>query len=183
MISEAVVRRVIGVQGAEALVTITERAWQDYVDEDILRFHRSTRANIVWDYMVQRSDDVLTEMDGVQRVERHGRPMYVLRERLILRPKLHTRETTTRNYPTAPQLAAQRSGLFPEHDHDVISFGYRLDSAEAGIEQHVVTSPADSWVIDVQELADGELTPVTSLLTGMEEDLTAIEPIRFRQGG
>lgn len=182
MVSEAVVRRVIGVEGAEALVEITEGAWQDYVDEGLTRYHRSTRANVVWDYMAKRSDDVLVPMDGVVRIERHGRPMYVLRDRLLLRPKLHT-DMTTRNYPTAAQLAAQASGLFPEHDYKIISFGYQLDRAEAGVEQYLVTSPADPWVINLDELAAGELNPVTNLIPGMEEDLTAVEPIRFMRGG
>lgn len=182
MVSEAVVRRVVGTEGAEALMAITGGAWQDYENEGVPRFHRSTRANIVWDYMAKRSNQLLAGMDGVRRVDRHDRPMYVLRERLIIRPKLHTRETATRNYPTAAQVGAQETGLFPEHDYSVISFGYQLDAAEAGIERYVITSPADSWVVNVQELADGVTNPVTSLLPGMEEDLTAIEPIRYKQG-
>ncbi len=178
MLSEAVVRRIIGVDGAEALIEITEGAWQDYVDEGVTRYHRSTRANVVWDYMAKRSDALLADMDGVRRVVRYDRPMYVLRERVMLRPKLHTRDTTTRNYPTPAQIKSQESGLFPECDYKVISFGYQLDRAEAGIERYVVTSPTDPWIINVQELADGDITPATPLLTGMEEDLSVIEPIR-----
>lgn len=181
MPSEAVVRRIIGVEGAEALLGITEGAWQDYVDEGITRFHRSTRANVVWDYMVKRSDALLAEMEGVFRVLRQDRPMYVLRDRVLLRPKLHTREATTRNFPTPAQTAAQKSGLFTEFDYSVISFGYQLDRAEAGIERYLVTSPSDPWIINVQELADGDISPVIPLLSGMEEDLSVIEPIRHRK--
>lgn len=182
VVSEAVVRRVIGVEGAQALISIVEGAWQDYLNEDISRYHRSTRANIVWDYMARRSDDVLGEMDGVERVERHERPLYVLRERLLLRPKLHTQDSTTRNYATRAQRGAARTGLFPEYDYDVISFGYRLDRAEAGIDTLPITSPAEAWVIDAQDLADGNLEPATPLITGIEEDLSGIEPIRRRTG-
>ena len=183
MLSEAVVRRIIGAEGAGALIEITEGAWQDFVNEGVTRVHRSTRANIVWDYMAKRSDALLAEMEGVRRVLRHDRPMYVLRDRVVLRPKMHSRDTTTRNISTTAQVEAQASGLFPEYDYDVISFGYRLDLAEAGIERHVITSPADSWIINVQELADGNISPVAPLLAGLEEDLTVIEPIRRQRSG
>lgn len=181
ILSEAVVRRVIGAEGAEALIKITADAWKDYVDEGVTRYHRSTRANVVWDYMAKRGDDTLPDMDGVQKMERHSRPLYVLRERLVLRPKMH-RETATRNYPTPAQLAVQRLGKLPEfEDYPVISFGYQLDSAEAGIEDFLVTSPADPWLINLEELANGELNPVLPMLPWMKEDLDAIEPIRFRR--
>jgi len=117
-------------------------------------------------------------MTGVRRVARYDRPMYVLRERVMLRPKLHTRDTMTRNYPTPAQMKSQESGLFPEYDYKVISFGYQLDRAEAGIERYVITSPTDSWIVNLQELADGNMAPATPLLTGMEEDLSVLEPIR-----
>ncbi len=181
MLSEAVVRRVIGVEGAEALVKITSDAWQDYVDEGVTRYHRTTRANDVWDHMAKRGDDTLPEMDGVRKTERHGRPLYVLRERLVLRPKMHG-ESGTRNYPTSAQLAVQRLGKLPEfEDFPVISYGYQLDRAEAGIEGFVVTSPTDRWIINLEELAAGDLNPVIQMFPGMEEDLDAIEPIRFRR--
>lgn len=178
MLSEAVVRRIVGTEGAEALVGITEGAWQDYIDEGVTRLHRSTRANVVWDYMAKRSDALLAGMDGVRRVVRHDRPMYVLRDRVVLRPKLHTRDTITRNFPTPAQIGTRKAGLFPEYDYNVISFGYQLDAAEAGIERHVITSPTDPWVINLQELADGDISPATLLLSGMEEDLAVIQPIR-----
>lgn len=178
MVSEAVVRKVIGVDGAEALIEITGGAWQDYVDEAVTRYHRSTRANVVWDYMVKRSDAALADWDGVRREESHGRPMYVLRDRLLLRPKLHTRDATTRNYSTEAQRNVDRTGLLPQFTYDVISFGYMLDKAEADIELFVVSCPADFWVINLEELANGELNPATPLLPGMEEDLTRVESIR-----
>ncbi len=182
MLSEAVVRRVIGIEGAKALIDITGGAWQDYVDEGVTRYHRSTRANVVWDYMAKRSDDLLGTMEGVERVERFDRPLYVLRERLLLRPKHHA-GGATQNYPTAPQRSAARDGLLPDYRYNLISFGYQLDRAEAGISDFVVTAAAETWVINLEELAAGELSPVTQLFPGMDEDLSAIEPIRFRKLG
>lgn len=183
MVSEAIVRHVIGVEGAEALISIINGAWQAYANEDITRFHRSTRAAVVWDYMAKRSDEILTEMDGVARTVRLDRPMYVLRDRIMLRLKMHSRDSTTRNYPTGAQREAMLSGTFPEYDYQIVSFGYRLDTAEAGIQDYVVTSPSDAWIINAEEVADGELSPVRSMLPGMDEDLTGIEPIRRKRSG
>lgn len=164
MVSEAMVRQIVGVDGANALIQITEGAWQDYIDEGRIRFHRSTRAHVVWDYMVQRSDALLAGMEGVERIERQTRPPYVLRDSIAIRPKLHTRDATTRNYPTRAQQNVEATGLFPDTRFQNVTFGYRLDAAEAGIEQCVITSPADSWLIDLRELASGELRPVAGML-------------------
>lgn len=185
MISEAMVRQIIGLEGAQALIDITRGAWQDYVDEGRTRFHRSTRANIVWDYMVQRADALLANMEGVVRVERQERPLYVLRQLVMIRPKLHTRETTTRNYPTRAQTGVQATGLFPGHDYPNVMFGYKLDLAEAGIQQCVVTSPTDSWIIDLEELAAGELRSVADMFDMPDLDVSwrDVEGIRFRDSG
>jgi hypothetical protein len=181
MVSEAAVRRVIGVEGAEILVNIIEGAWGDYVAEGVTRYHRSTRANVVWDYMAKRCDDMLPEMEGVHRTERHGRPLFVLRERFIVRPKMHT-DANTRNNPTVAQIAVQTLGHFPDLSHAVVSFGYELDKAGAGISDYIVTSPVAPWVINLEELATGQLNPVTPMLPGFEEeDLDAIVPIHRRQ--
>jgi hypothetical protein len=178
VISEAAVRRVIGVEGAQTLIDIVGGAWQDYVNEGISRYHRSTRANVVWDYMAKRSDAELAAMDGVERVELSGRPLYSLRNRLLLRPKFHM-GGATQNVPTRRQRSAAVDGLLPEFGLDLVSFGYQLDRAEAGISDFVVSAPSETWIINLEELASGELAPVTQLLPGMEgEDLESLEPIR-----
>jgi hypothetical protein len=182
VVSEAMVRQIVGVEGAQALIEITDGAWQDHIDERRPRFHRATRAHVVWDHMVQRSDALLVGMEGVERIERQTRPLYVLRGLIAIRPKLHTRDATTRNYPTKAQRNARASGLFPDTGFQNVTFGYRLDRAEAGIEQYVITSPADTWLIDLQELASGELRPIAGMfdMPDIEEPWRNIPGIRFR---
>jgi hypothetical protein len=170
MVNEGMVRHVIGVMGARALLDITTRGWEDYLNEDIERFHRSTRAHIVWDYMIKRCEESLLPMAGVERVERHQRPSYALRGLLALRPKMHDRDLLTRNYPTPAQRGVKRTSLFAEFDQQNIMFGYKLDAAEAGIEQCVITSPADEWVIDLDDLAAGNLAPITQTFEMPEYD-------------
>lgn len=183
MISEAMVRQIIGVEGAQVLIEIVRGGWQDHLNEGRPRFHRSTRAHVVWDYMVQRADESLAGMDGVRRIERQDRPLYILRDLIMVRPKLHTRDMRTRNYPTTAQSDVERTGLYPEIDCQNVTFGYKLDRAEAGVEACVVTSPSDSWVINLEELAAGELRPVTGLLDMPELDQTWVNvpSIRLRR--
>lgn len=164
MLNETMVRHIVGVEGARALIEITEGAWQDYVGEGRSRFHRSTRAAIVWDHMVLRANDDLCSLEGVRREERHDRPLYVLRETIVMRPKMHDRQLLTRNYPTRAQQQVRASGYFPELDLPHVAFGYKLDAAEAGVEQCVITSPADDWIIDLNDLASGNLAGTTAML-------------------
>lgn len=164
MLNEAMVRHIVGVEGAKALIKIIEGAWQDYVDEARPRFHRSTRAAIVWDHMVLRANVDLCRMDGVRRADRHDRPLYVLRETILLRPKMHDRQLLTRNYPTRAQRQMRESGYLPGFDLPNVAFGYKLDAAEAGVEQFVITSPADDWIIDLIDLASGNLAGTTAML-------------------
>ncbi len=183
MLSEAMVRHVVGQEGAHALVEITEGAWSDYLKEDRIRYHRSTQASVVWDYMALRGDDRL-RIDGVRRELRQERPLYVLRDALVLRPKKHGRDSLTRNYPTSAQKNVLRTGFFEELPYPHIMFGYKLDRAEAGIEQVILTSPADSWIIDLGRLADGEVTPTAAMfdMPDYDEPWRQIAPIGRQTG-
>jgi hypothetical protein len=185
MLSEAMVRHVVGLEGARALINITLGAWEDYVNEGRPRFHRSTRAAIIWDYMVTRADDDLCSMDGVRRDERHERPLYVLRETIMIRPKMHDRQLLTRNYPTRAQRHVRSSGYFPQLDLPNVMFGYKLDAAEAGVEQCVITSPADEWIIDLDDLAAGNTVPTKAMLDMPDLDAPwlALDAIRFPSTG
>lgn len=180
MVNEAMVRQIVGTEGANVLVGIVRGAWQDYLDEGRARFHRSTRANVVWDHMVLRSEAALVGMDGVQRVERQERPMYVLRDRVVIRPKLHTRESRTRNYPTKAQEDLEETGLYEGLDYQNLTFGYQLDRAEADVESCVITSPTDPWIINLEELAAGELRPVSGMLDmpDLDRSWRGVQPIR-----
>jgi hypothetical protein len=181
MLSEAVVRKVIGVEGAEVLIGVIDGAWADHVAEGRLRTPW-TRANIVWDYMETRAKDAFTDADGAREVVRHDRSMFVLRERFLLRFKKLTQELQTRNYPTPSQRELSGQGYFGDFlDLPTISCGYVLDSAQAGVESFVVVDNVDRWSIDLRELAAGMLTPVTSLLNykEYEENLNTIPSITW----
>jgi hypothetical protein len=170
--SEAEVRQIIGADGAATLIDIISGAWQAYLDEGAVR-RRRTRAGIVWEGMIKRADrDLLTQFDGVRKVELPDSAAYVLRERIVLRFKKHDRKMRTTNVPTLVQRVLARQGYFegmPELAH--VTCGYVLDKAEAGVEKWVVTRPVrrrTEWVIDLRELAAGTLAPMQPMLPGIE---------------
>ncbi len=179
MVTEGVVRKAVGVEGAQLLVDIIEGAWQDHLDEGRLRT-RWTRASIVWDAMVSRADASLSPWDGVTRVVRLERPMYVLSDRVLLRFKKHSRELQTHNYPTPSQRALARQGYFAELAWPTVTCGYVLDTADAGIESLVIANNLEAWSIDLRDLAAGNLTPATSILDldDYREDINLIPSIR-----
>lgn len=164
MLSEAVARKIIGVEGAEVILSIIDGAWSDHIAEGRLR-KSWTRASIVWDYMEERAEAAFADADGVRQVTRQQRSMFVLRDRFLMRFKKHDRELQTHNYPTPAQQRVTGQGSFDDFpDLATVSCGYVLDQAEAGIESFVVANHIDGWSIDLRELAAGELSPVTQLL-------------------
>lgn len=183
MLSEAMIRHVVGPEGAKALIDVVQGAWDDYVQEGKLRFHRSTRANIVWDYMAQRSVEVFTDAEGVECVPREDRPIFVFRGLFAMRPKMHDRAGSTRNYPTSSQLALADTGLLGDMPMPQATFGYILDAAEAGVAQCVIASPLDDWIIDLDDLAAGDVSPVKGMfdLPDLDRQWTQVDPIRLRR--
>lgn len=179
MLSEAIARKAIGVEGAAVLIEIIEGAWSDHLAEGRLRTSW-TRASIVWDYMAARGRQDLGAMEGVRTVVRFDRPMFALRDRLLLRFKKHSRDLETRNYPTPSQIEVAEQGAFTEYPWPTVGCGYVLDRAQAGIESLVVSNHVDGWSIDLRDLAAGNLTPVTQMLDvpGYVDDLDQVQPIR-----
>ncbi|MFC6015537.1 hypothetical protein ACFP2T_04915 [Plantactinospora solaniradicis] len=171
MLSEAEARKIVGVDGAEKLIEVVEGAWQDHLDEGQRRGIRA-RAAVVWEYMIRRADDALVEgMEGVRRAELTGSAGYVLRERMLLRFKKHSRALLSRNYPTRIQVRLDRQGFLdgmPQLAH--VTCGYVLDRVEASIEKVVLVRKVAGqveWAIDLRELAAGVLAPVAPILPSL----------------
>jgi hypothetical protein len=181
--SEAEVRQIIGTEGAEAFIGVISGGWGAYLDERRVRSRR-TRANVVWDNMVEVADrDLVAHFDGVHRVDIHGSAAYVLSDRLLLRFKKHDRKMRTSNVLTAVQGALWRQGYLdgmPDLAH--VTCGYVLDKAEAGIEKFVVVRATarqrkPEWIIDLAELAAGKVTPVQPVLPGIDGQADEVAPL------
>lgn len=176
-------RQIIGTEGAEAFIGVISGGWGAYLDERRVRSRR-TRANVVWDNMVEVADrDLVAHFDGVHRVDIHGSAAYVLSDRLLLRFKKHDRKMRTSNVLTAVQGALWRQGYLdgmPDLAH--VTCGYVLDKAEAGIEKFVVVRATarqrkPEWIIDLAELAAGKVTPVQPVLPGIDGQADEVAPL------
>lgn len=177
---EAAVRHVIGPDGASALIGLIQGAWDDAITHDGQWFHTTTRANDIWDYMARRAETVFGEADGVEiRIPSTGRPFYILRDTFAMRLKMHDRNGTTRNYPTKTQQELRQSALLPDCDLPVIDAGYTLDPTGADVEQCLVTCPADEWIIDLDDLAAGQIAPASPIIEfpGASPAWKTIQPI------
>lgn len=164
---EAEARRILS-PSAQGMVGVVEKGWADMVAEGRPRSRRA-RAGIVYDYMVAAADSTLVGRAGVRRIERQGISMYVFDERLVVRFKKHDREFRTTNVRTRHQMDLANQVGIPGLPPDVVNVtcGYALDIAEASIEKIVVAKHIQfrrEWVIDLRELATGQLTPTTPVL-------------------
>ena len=188
MVTEAQARQIIGVEGANVLADIITGAWRDHLAEGRPRGQRA-RADIVWEYMTARADEKLATMEGVSRTERYNSPLYVLRERMILRFKKHNQDFETRNYKTAEQKALDSQGHFdglPDLPH--VSCGYVLDAADADIDRLVVVRRVRGsveWFIDLNDLARGNVEPATPIIpdfpTVTGDDIAPLPSIRIKR--
>jgi hypothetical protein len=188
--SETEVRQIIGAEGAKALIGVISGGWQAYLKEQRVRSRR-TRANVVWDNMIELADrELVGHFDGVGRVDLYGSAAYVLNDRLLLRFKKHDRKMRTSNIMTTVQRALWRQGYLegmPDLAH--VTCGYVLDRAEAGIEKCVVVRATASkrkpeWFIDLADLAAGNMAAVQPVLPGIDVQagqLAQLPSIRRRQ--
>jgi len=163
---EATARKILAGKRAQALVDVVEYGWDQMVKEGKPR-RRRTRANIVWDYMVEAAEQDVEPLPGVHRIVRHDIPMFVFDQRVVVRFKKHDRKLHYANVTTEHQrkIAQQLSmgGLPPEY----LTCGYLLDRAEASIERIVVVRHINrqvDWFIDLRGLAAGQLAPTKPTL-------------------
>ncbi len=170
---EAQARFILAGERADRLVEVVRSAWKSHIAEKRVRSDR-TRANIVWDYMVENADTLIEPLPGVERrIVRYlpgpDWPLYIFDGHLGVRFKKHTGNAlTTANHQSAQQdrVAAQGQldGVFTG---TIVSCGYKLDLAQADIERVVVTkwiNDLREWYIDLEELAAGMTQPAAPVL-------------------
>ena len=158
---EATARTILAGKRAQALVDVVDYGWSQMVAEGYPRTRR-TRANIVWDYMIEAAEQEVEPLPGVHRIVRYQIPMFVFDQQLVLRFKKHDQQLLYANVRTGHQrdIAQQLTmgGLPP----DYLTCGYQLDQAEAAIERIVVVRHVNQqvdWFIDLRELVAGQLAP------------------------
>ncbi len=131
------VKRVLG-NFEDCLYGVVIGAWQDWLDGSEFgrtRFNR-TRANIVWDRMIDRAYNAFVDIPNIEPLEIHNTVYFIANGRILFRFKKGDVKGLSSNYLT--------QSVFDFYDHDLPLFGdlsfsrvevvYVLDKSELKID-------------------------------------------------
>lgn len=141
--SEATVRPVLD-EISEQIVSAIRGAWEDWLASDrsgVWRYKRS-RANFVWEQIIERANNALLGADAVHVIDGHETMKFLVQDTVLFRFK--KADETGRSSNVATQLA------LAFHDHDEDLFGlpevqrvevvYKLNRLETQIEDICVVA-------------------------------------------
>ena len=141
--SEATVRPVLD-EISEQIVSAIRGAWEDWLASDrngVWRYKRS-RANFVWEQIIERANNALLGDDAVHVIDGHETMKFLVRDTVLFRFK--KADETGRSSNVATQLA------LAFHDHDEDLFGlpevqrvevvYKLNRLETQIDDICVVA-------------------------------------------
>lgn len=177
MYSESEARTIIGIDGASQIVDVVQSGWKGYVDDGVKR-RPGARAHVVWDNMMTAAESVLLKRDTVRLVPVHQSQSFAFDERLLIRFKKLDRSWRTRNVQTHTQRKLARTGRLDGMPQELVNVdcGYLLDRTESEIEKILIIRRVAGrleWVIDVEELASGVLTPASPIFDDIDSTTTA----------
>jgi hypothetical protein len=141
--SEATVRPVLD-EIREQVVSAIREAWEDWLASDrngVWRYKRS-RANFVWEQIIERANNALLGHDAVHLIDGHETMKFLVRDKVLFRFK--KADETGRSSNVATQLA------LAFHDHEQDLFGlpevqrvevvYKLNRLETQIDDICVVA-------------------------------------------
>jgi hypothetical protein len=141
--SEATVRPVLD-EISEQIVSAIRGAWEDWLASDrngVWRYKRS-RANFVWEQIIERANNALLGADAVHVIDGHETMKFLVQDTVLFRFK--KADETGRSSNVATQLA------LAFHDHDEDLFGlpevqrvevvYKLNRLETQIDDICVVA-------------------------------------------
>lgn len=160
--NEATVRPVLD-EIREQVVSAIREAWEDWLASDrngVWRYKRS-RANFVWEQIIERAANSLLDNDGVHVIDSHETMKFLVRDVVLFRFK--KADETGRSSNVATQLA------LAFHDHGEDMFGlpevqrvevvYKLNRLETQIDDIcVVARNGDQIAWEYSLLDAGEAT-------------------------
>ena len=135
------------------LFKIVHGAWQDWLQSSEMgraRFPR-TRANIVWDRMIDRALEVLPSKPGVRFTYHHQTVSFIVDDKVLFRFKKGDGKGLSRNFPTQLALAYHdhngNIGLFGPLELLRVQVVYILNRLETDIEDVLVVGRDGSKVV------------------------------------
>jgi hypothetical protein len=181
MVTEEEVRRRLAGERARAIeagLMGAQVRWQNR--QEILT--PRTRANVLSDYMVDGALAEFANMPGIALQKKDSSTMFVIDDVLLMKFKKHdSKSLSTRNYPTHRQQFLSSTGYFEGMpNYELVTCGYVFDAAEASFEKLVIARHiGDSleWWIDLRELADGNVAPVSRIIPGLPDEYVSLPRI------
>lgn len=157
--SEATVRPILCEIGAPIVAAIYE-AWEDWLGSDrngVWRYKRS-RANFVWEQIIERSNNALLDHAAVHVIEGHETMKFLVRDTVLFRFK--KADETGRSSNVATQLAL----AFHDHDEELfdlpevqrVEVVYKLNRLETQIEDICVVARNGDQVAWEYSLLDAD---------------------------
>lgn len=162
--SEANVRPVLD-EIREHVVAAIREAWEDWLGSDrngVWRYKRS-RANFVWEQIIERANNALLDHDAVHVIDGHETMKFLVRDTVLFRFK--KADETGRSSNVATQLA------LAFHDHDEDLFGlpevqrvevvYKLNRLETQIDDICVVARNGDQIAWEYSLLDSDEVTVS----------------------
>jgi hypothetical protein len=138
------------------LYDIVTGAWQDWLkcsEFGRTRFSR-TRANIVWERMIDRAYQVFSGDKRIDFIERNNTVFFVVDNRILFRFKKGDFSGLSHNYPTQTAIDFNDHDilLFDDVDLSRVEIGYVLDKSEIQIETVSIVARNDLKVLWSHEI-------------------------------
>ena len=162
--SEANVRPVLD-EIREQVISAIREAWEDWLGSDrngVWRYKRS-RANFVWEQIIERANNALLDHDAVHVIDGHETMKFLVRDTVLFRFK--KADETGRSSNVATQLA------LAFHDHDEDLFGlpevqrvevvYKLNRLETQIDDICVVARNGNQIAWEYSLLDADEVTVS----------------------
>ena len=169
------------------LFKIVHGAWQDWLQSsevERVRFPR-TRANIVWDRMIDRALEVLPSKPGIRIMYHYQTVSFVVDDKVLFRFKKGDEKGLSRNFPTQLALAyhdhSTNIGLFGPVELLRVQVVYVLNHLETDIQDVLVIGRNGSkvvWTYGIMPRFDAiEELPRTPIHRTSPDQLVRITPV------
>jgi hypothetical protein len=138
------------------LYNIVVGAWQDWLkcsEFGRTRFSR-TRANIVWERMIDRAYEALSDDSNIEFIERNNTVFFVANNCVLFRFKKGDITGLSHNYPTqtAIDFHDHSSPLFEDMFFSRVEVVYALNNSELQVEKVFIIARDDEKIIWHHEL-------------------------------
>lgn len=157
--NQTVVAPILG-EISNEIVEVVQAAWNDWLESDFLGVWRCkrSRANFVWEQIIDRAYKALSEREKVHIIEASETIKFLIDDQVLFRFKKADESGRTANVATQMALA------FHNHDQDLFGFAqiqrvevvYKLNKLETAIKDICVVARDGDHVVWEYSLLDAD---------------------------